>query len=666
MALEEPSTIDMLKHVPLLTVVNDEVSIMGRGHAAIYINGRKPLESGDALTEKVRNLRPDQIVRVEVLASPGAAHSASNQSGIVNIVVRRNDVGWAGSSYTNASYKTKLSGQENLSLRYGKDKFNASVYLYANDNEWKSKGDYTYEYFQLGKKVVQDMANHGRTINFRGSADLSYTFSPKHTLGLSGSLETMYDIAKLNNQTETSFNGEASTQTLEQKVWKQPFIKKPAYGVLAYYTWTTDPKGSQLEVSVDHSAAKMDPTNKLTVSDWNNNSYMARTHVIETYDKDAQSTNAKATYQWKLHGTDQIHVGYEMNDNQRTNSYGRTYTLGEIDPTNPEQQGRFKYKENVQGLFVNYRRQWSKSITSQIGLRGEYAYRYGRQAATEEDVKHHDWDLFPSVNLVFDIVEDKHNLSFDYSRMISRPYPSDMDPFKIWTSETTYTVGNPNLKPFCTDYAVVYYTLHQDYIFSFSYMRNKNGSTDYIYQDGQGNTASTRFNAGLYQNVGLNFQINKLLFDGIWKLRTQVSVGYIKDGKFDNGIDNANLAYNDWHTDAMIDNTVRLSRKKKWTFSATAYWTKGAHYAGQYHKSSYWVACSLNKVFKFGGVLQFQARNLFSSASTTNWTIHNDEYFARRNMTNNRRTFSVAFSIPFGKSAVRGARYKNANNMRVR
>ena len=666
MALEEPSTIDMLKHVPLLTVVGDDVSIMGRGTATIYINGRKPLETGQALTEKVRSLRPDQIVRVEVLTAPGASNAASNQNGIVNIVIRRNDAGWAGSSYTNASYANRLSGQENLSLRYGKDKFNASVYLNASDNEWKFKGDYLYEYYQLGKKVTQDMSNHGRTINFHGSADLSYAFNPKHTLGVSGSLGTMYDLGKFKNWTETSFNGSSPVNTLEQTIRKQPFIKKPAYGVLAYYTWDTDSKGSLLDVTVDHSASMMDPVSELIYSDWNGSSYIARTRITDTHETDGQSTNAKATYRWKLHGMDQINMGYEMNDNQVTNAYGRTYTLGESTSENPEYQGSFKYKENVQGMFVDYRHQWNDVFTSQIGLRGEYAYRHGLQASTGEEFKHHNFDLFPTVNLVFDIVKDKHNLSFDYNRSISRPYLNDVDPFKRWTSETTYSVGNPNLKPLFVNMASVYYTLLEDYIFNFYFLQCKNGSNDYTYQDGHGNTVDTRFNSDTYRNYSLNIKINKLLFNGIWNVRTQIGGGYTQETRFDNGIDDASLAYCMWHTDIMFDNTVRLSRKKKWNLNATAYWANGGHYAGKKIKSHYWVYCSLNKTFKFGGVLQFQVQELLSSASNTNWTVQTENYFVRRNKTSTRRTFSVAFSIPFGKSAVRGARYQNTNKMRTR
>lgn len=49
--LEEPSVYEVLRHVPLLSTTSNSVNIMGLGTSTIYINGRKPIEIGDALME---------------------------------------------------------------------------------------------------------------------------------------------------------------------------------------------------------------------------------------------------------------------------------------------------------------------------------------------------------------------------------------------------------------------------------------------------------------------------------------------------------------------------------------------------------------------------------------------------------------------------------------
>ena len=120
--LEEPSVYEVLKHVPLLSTTSNSVNIMGLGTSTIYINGRKPIEIGDALMEKLRSYSPEQISKIEIITTPGAAHSAATKGGIVNIVIKQNNVGWAGSSYTTVEYKNQFDVNENINLRYGKNK----------------------------------------------------------------------------------------------------------------------------------------------------------------------------------------------------------------------------------------------------------------------------------------------------------------------------------------------------------------------------------------------------------------------------------------------------------------------------------------------------------------------------------------------------------------
>ena len=129
MDIEEVNVFEMLKHVPLLETSSEDIKIMGIGTSTIYINGRRPIEKGEALMEKIRSISPEQISKIEIITVPGASRSASTKGGIVNIVVKQNYVGWAGTSTTALEYQNKMGMSENLNLRYGKNKFNASVYL---------------------------------------------------------------------------------------------------------------------------------------------------------------------------------------------------------------------------------------------------------------------------------------------------------------------------------------------------------------------------------------------------------------------------------------------------------------------------------------------------------------------------------------------------------
>lgn len=160
--LEVPTAYDVLKHVPLLNVEGGTFSVMGKGASTLYINGRKPVEQDAALLEKLRSMNPEQIAKIEIITSPGASKKASTQGAIINLIIKRNDVGWAGSSNTELSYKNKWSESENLSLRYGKNKFNASIYLNASNKQWRYKAIENFDYATWGKSVRNEYDNGGR------------------------------------------------------------------------------------------------------------------------------------------------------------------------------------------------------------------------------------------------------------------------------------------------------------------------------------------------------------------------------------------------------------------------------------------------------------------------------------------------------------------------
>lgn len=72
-----------LEYVPVLNVTPKGVKILNRGdYAQIYINGRPANMSLHSIPAK-------NIEKIEIMAIPGVAYSASNKQGIINIVLKR-------------------------------------------------------------------------------------------------------------------------------------------------------------------------------------------------------------------------------------------------------------------------------------------------------------------------------------------------------------------------------------------------------------------------------------------------------------------------------------------------------------------------------------------------------------------------------------------------
>lgn len=105
---------DALRAIPELEVdVDDNVRARG-GEPQIFLDGRPLPMQGEARKAFLRTLRADRIDRVEYIPNPSARYEADGQSGIVNIVLRRDvGLGFSGSAAGNVGTR----GTQNVSSR---------------------------------------------------------------------------------------------------------------------------------------------------------------------------------------------------------------------------------------------------------------------------------------------------------------------------------------------------------------------------------------------------------------------------------------------------------------------------------------------------------------------------------------------------------------------
>jgi len=100
---------DVLANVPTLQVDQDgSVSLRGSSSVKILIDGRESALAGSDVTSLLQSLPANSIDKVEVITNPSSKYDAEGQTGIINIVLKRNiRTGLNGSINTSAgSYDT--------------------------------------------------------------------------------------------------------------------------------------------------------------------------------------------------------------------------------------------------------------------------------------------------------------------------------------------------------------------------------------------------------------------------------------------------------------------------------------------------------------------------------------------------------------------------------
>jgi hypothetical protein len=145
-------------------------------------------------------------------------------------------------------------------------------------------------------------------------------------------------------------------------------------------------------------------------------------------------------------------IGIVNTDND-FQQYG-VYTGGKIMDT--AKSNRFKYKENINALYVNYNKQFKKGVMVQLGVRVENTHSTGRSNGFQKvndnwmpydsTFKRDYTDFFPSAAITFN-KNPMNQWTVTYSRRIDRPAYQDLNPFEFKINEYTYMKGNTMLRP---------------------------------------------------------------------------------------------------------------------------------------------------------------------------------------------------------------------------
>jgi hypothetical protein len=99
---------EVLAGTPLLQVDENKglLSIAGKNGVSVMVNDRMLNISGAELINYLRNLRSENILKIEVITTPPAKYEAQGNSGIINIILKKNqNLGWNG--YLTTSYAQK-------------------------------------------------------------------------------------------------------------------------------------------------------------------------------------------------------------------------------------------------------------------------------------------------------------------------------------------------------------------------------------------------------------------------------------------------------------------------------------------------------------------------------------------------------------------------------
>lgn len=436
--------LEVLNNVPSVNVnIEGEISLRGAGGVQILING-KPSVLADGSGNALGTITADMIESIEVITNPSAKYEASGTSGIINIILKKDEKeGWNGSISLNTGIPDNHS--IGVSINRRTEKFNLFTQFGAGYRSLPRLSE------SINRNLVNDEVIFSEGEEFRNEQFFNITLGTDYHLNkfnvftLSGNFA--YEIEDQPSETDFSFfedgvllsrwNRKETTEATNPK-WQYEFNWKKTFKNNEDHTFQLSALGRFF--GKDLSSFFEENTSEGVVLNGN--------QQTETEFQQADYT-FKADYVNPISEKVTIETGaqYVMND------VGNDFQVQDIVDgelvTNLNLTNDFNWNQKVLGVYFTGAYELEKWGVK-AGLRVENTDLSTLLVNTNEANNQNFTNFFPSFHTSYKF-SDTFSLQAGYSRRIFRPRLWDLNPFFNIRNNFSIRAGNPDLQPEFTD-----------------------------------------------------------------------------------------------------------------------------------------------------------------------------------------------------------------------
>jgi outer membrane receptor protein involved in Fe transport len=507
------SASEILDNIPSVTVDMDgNVSLRGSQNIQILVDGKPSgLISADN-PAALRSLQGSLIDRVEVVTNPSARYEAEGMSGVINIILKKDQQkGVNGSFEVSAGYPHNHRAGANVNFRRKKTNYflNYGASYRERPGDGSSIQHFMFPDTNYYTNVERNRLRTGWSQNLRGGAD--------------------YFINDRNTLTAAAFIG-LSEDKNNTNIWYQDLDQE---GNLLEKTWREDNE-QELERNIEFS---LDYTLKFDQKDRKLNVFAQYIEEGETEESDIrekitsfygealeddpilQRSLNKESQRDVLLQADYIHPfgekgRFETGYRSELRFINNPYAVEERDENGDwefldEFTNDFSYTENIYALYAQAGNQFNK-WSVQLGLRTELSDVRTYLEQTDERNNRLYFDLFPTLHTAYQF-NDVNSMQLSYSRRINRPHFWYLNPFNNYTDSRNIRTGNPNLDPEYTDSYELGYLMNnaKTTLYAGGYFKHTDGVIERISEvDEEGITYIFPINLSVQNSFGLETNIS--------------------------------------------------------------------------------------------------------------------------------------------------------------
>ena len=630
------NVLEVAQLTPLVNFRDGQPYVLGRGQAAIRINGRDLKMSAEDMTDYLNALPADRVKSIEVVVQPGSDEASGGANAIVNIKLNNPAEGLLGSvSLSGERDGHSYTGRTSLWLGYTKGKFSLSgtVSPKVHDGRTKSCSEYFYAY-PNERHVEEVIENHYKNFTISGSLSAEYTISGRSSVGATvrlggGKYDNYGDASSVER-----LPGNISNTTLMHNDEKSP-MELSRTGAVAYYTLTTDSRGSALDVTADYAVKRYTDDFEYIIGGDQKSQHMSYNW---------QGLSLKPSYLWMISDRHMVKAGYDY-------YFGKTQSRDSYNVIAND----FRYQENIHSVYAQWLAQWSDAFSMSAGLRMEDAHTRGSSESGAAGFERHDTYLIPTLSLDVKLPWYDNSLSINFSRILSRPFYQKLNPAMVQTSPTTYTIGNPYLKNSIGWSGSVYYTLLESLTCYVSVYYKPNSAFDYTYDiDGMTVTSCENLGSLFWFNPGLSYSRS---FGNLY-LKSSFDVLYSRYKAMLDGID---LSESSWKCNFSVNADYTISKRHRISMEGFYSVSSGSKLPGRYETPRHILEVGASKRWKSGWRLSLEIFNILNSKNRQHFNSPSYSY----SIVNPYDEVNVSLSVRynFGKQTVKAVQGRQYNEL---
>lgn len=439
------SALEVLNNVPSVNVnIEGQVSLRGSQGVQMLINGKPSVlasEQGNALG----TLTADMIEKIEVITNPSAKYDAQGTSGIINIVLKKEEKeGLNGSVTLNTG--TPNNHSLGLSLNKRTEKFNLFSQLGIGRRTFPSK-DETENRDLLNNTIIKSSGESDKNETFFNIIlGTDYHINDLNVLTLSGHFAYEWETEHSNSNFESLDASNNQTEGFRRKELTTATNPKWQYELQYKKDFEDDENHTLLFSALGNFFGKDQSSafdNIITLGTGSDSQQQTRTD----YKRADYTIKLDYTHPFLEKYTIETGAQYEIND--VANDYAVSDFIGGSWMENDDLTNIFEYLQNVLGLYGTAAYEGDK-WGLKLGLRLENTDLNTVLKNTNEKHDQNYTNFFPSGHTSYK-VSDNFSLQAGYSKRIFRPSLWDLNPFFNIRNSFNVRTGNPNLQPEYTD-----------------------------------------------------------------------------------------------------------------------------------------------------------------------------------------------------------------------